>query len=82
MHFTGKSKRGDIDLATSKKRGERKRRGRPPGLGADPSTVRSQRVVVMLTPGDFEKLDRMAMAEGVPVGTKAHSLLVKQLPKR
>lgn len=70
--------------ASSKKKkgwgGARPGAGRPKGSGQGPSpNARTQRVAVMLSEADLQKLTRLARRQRVPLATLAYELLAKGL---
>ena len=60
-------------------KGVKSRMGRPKGSGLPPEMVRTERVVVMLTPGEREKLARLAEERDLPIGTAAYELVARAL---
>ncbi len=66
---------------TQRRRGERKRRGRPPGTGGPPELVRRHRIVVMLNDGELAKLERLADSMDAPLGTAAYELVARGLKR-
>lgn len=56
--------------------------GRPRGSGGPPETIRRNRVVVMLTDGELTKLQRLAEAKGLPLGTVAYEFVGRALARR
>ena len=65
--------------ASRRKRGERKRMGRPPGTGGPPELVRRNRVVVTLTDAELAVLERMAGDR--PLGTVLYELVARGLKR-
>ncbi len=65
-------------MATTKKsqRKGKKPMGRPKG---SVEKLRRNRVVIMLTDSEVEKLQRLATARGLPLGTHAYDLLSSAL---
>ena len=62
--------------------GKRKpRMGRPPGSGLPPSQVRSERLVVMLTPPEADKLSRLAAKQELPLSTYAYQVFARTLSR-
>lgn len=53
--------------------------GRPRGSGRPPEEVRRNRVVVMLRDAEMAKLERLAEARELPLGTMAYELLAPAL---
>ncbi len=70
-------------MATKKKfgwGGARPGAGRPKGSGNGPSpNARKNRVAIMLTDGELEKLNRIATRRKTPVATLAYELIAKGL---
>ena len=64
------------------KKARRRRMGRPPGTGKPPEEVRTNRVVVMLTATELEKLEQIADEQGAPLGTTAYRILARTLKRR
>ena len=63
----------------SKRAGGQKRMGRP---AAPPQTLRRNRVVVMMTDTEVEKLHRLAANKEIAVGTAAYEILARALKRR
>jgi len=59
--------------------GARPGAGRPKG---PPEAVRRNRVVVMLTDGELEKLHRVAAQKSLPLGSMAYELVARGLGRR
>ena len=55
------------------------RRGRPP---VAPERKRSVRVSVMVTPGEYEALERLAADQGLTLSTALHEIVVRSLRRR
>jgi hypothetical protein len=53
--------------------------GRP---RSDPEMVRRNRVVIMLTDGEFAKLQRLAEERNLPLGTCAYEFVGRGLARR
>jgi len=70
-------------MATKKKfgwGGARPGAGRPKGSGNSPSPdSRKNRIAIMLTDGELEKLSRLATRKKTPVATLAYELMAKGL---
>ena len=62
--------------------GPRKGAGRKPGFGGPRHAIRSCRVVVMLTEGEFQKLKKLALTKDIPVGTAAYEFVARGLKRR
>ena len=62
----------------SKRGGFRPGSGQKPG---PPDKVRSERVVVMLTPPELKELKKLAIDWDLPLGTAAYKVLAKGLPR-
>ena len=62
--------------------GPRPRSGRPRGSGGPPEAVRRNRVVVMLTDAELEKLEKFAAKKDLPVGTLAYGFVARALKRR
>lgn len=60
----------------------RKGAGRPKGSGKPGEEVRRNRIAVLLLDAEFEKLHRLAEAEGVPVGTMAYRIFAAALRRK
>ena len=61
---------------------KKRTRGRPKGSGGPPEKVRRNRIVVMLTDGELTKLERLAEAKGLPLGTVAYEFVGRGLARR
>lgn len=59
--------------------GKRPGAGRPEGSGAEPEKARRNRIAVMVTDGELEKLLRMAHSNRVPLATCAYQALAAGL---
>ncbi len=62
--------------------GARPGAGRPKGSGADPARSRRNRIPVMVTDGDLEKLLWLAQKDRVPLATWAYRALSDGLASR
>jgi len=56
--------------------------GRPKGSGGPPEKIRRNRVVVMLTDAELEKLHRWAEEKDLPFGSVAYEIVGRALARR
>ena len=66
-------------MKKAKHGGVRRGSGRPPH---PTEKVRRNRVVVLVTDGEFEKLERLAEERALPLGTAAYEILQRALRRR
>ena len=62
--------------------GPRRGAGRKPGAGKPLEEIRRNRVVVMLTDGELARLERLADAKALPLGTVAYQFVARGLARR
>jgi len=63
--------------------GRRPGAGRPKGSGSGPSPLsRRNRVAVMFSDAELEKLERIANRAKLPIATAAYRLIAAALPRR
>ena len=60
----------------------RKKVGRPKGSGGPTELVRRNRVVIMVTDGELQTLERLADAQELPVATAGYQILARSLRRR